>query len=60
MSKRKGADPAVEKLAPRVCAWRKCGRRFTPDTTSRYFCSTACAVASLEAREKEARHVRGD
>jgi hypothetical protein len=33
--KRKAADPSVDKLAPRVCHWRECGRRFTPDTTSR-------------------------
>jgi hypothetical protein len=48
--KRKAADPTADKLAPRMCHWRLCGRRFTPDTTSRYHCSDGCAAACLKER----------
>ena len=46
--KRKGRDPAAEKLEKRAC--HRCKRLFTPDTSSRYHCSDECAAACLKER----------
>lgn len=48
--KRKGADPTAEKLDKRAC--HLCKRQFTPDTSSRYFCSDECAAASFKRRNE--------
>lgn len=49
-AKQKGKDPTARALDKRECSLPGCGRRFTPDTSSRYYCSTDCAAKALKRR----------